>query len=108
GRKGNPHALCLHGHNIVIDDSLFDQPVDIRPVRWNQRSEFVIHLELYRHLEFSHNLQLLKVNKTSALWFRQCPLLSYDPISPEVACGKLTISSPGCGLPTPRGRESLP
>jgi hypothetical protein len=69
GGERDLHPLRLHGHDIVVDDPLLDQPVDIGPVRGNQRCEFVIHVEPYGHLVFSHDTLLLEINNSSTTMF---------------------------------------
>ena len=54
GGKSDPDLLRLHRHHIVIDRAFLDQPVNIGPVRRDQRCEFIVHLKLYRYLVFLH------------------------------------------------------
>ena len=55
GRKRDPDALRFHGHDIVVDNALFYQPVDISTMWRHQRRELIVHVKLYGHLEFSHS-----------------------------------------------------
>lgn len=66
GGKSDPYSLCLHGHDVMVDDPLFYQPIDICSVGGDKRGEFIIHVKLYGHLEFSHVAYLI-INNTSAV-----------------------------------------
>ena len=52
--KSDPHSLRFHRYQVLINNSFFNQAVDIYPVRRDQRHKIIVHFKIYSNMELFH------------------------------------------------------